>query len=125
MSGLTPDQVLELHEDLIDEHGGLHGVLDQGKLDSALAQPISVVFGVERYPTPAEQAAAYLYYVVEAHAFVDGNKRTAIACCLIWLRLQGVQHQMSEDRLFELTVLVADSGMQIGEIAQTIKEYLI
>ena len=67
-----------------------------GVLDSALAQPTSVVFGVERYLTPAVQAAACLYHVAEAHAFVD-RKRTAIACRLIWMRLQGVQHRTTED----------------------------
>ena len=117
MSGLTVEQVLELHEDLINEHGGAHGVLDLGKLESALEQPTGMYFGHMQYPALVQQAAAYLYYVAEAHAFVDGNKRTVVACCLIWLELNGKRHDMSEDSLFELTLMVADDGLEAEALA--------
>ena len=32
-----------------------------------------------------EVAAAYLYYLCNNHPFVDGNKRTALASCLVFL----------------------------------------
>ena len=34
---------------------------------------------------PIEMAAAYLFYLCRNHAFVDGNKRTALAACLVFL----------------------------------------
>ncbi len=34
---------------------------------------------------PVEIAAAYLFYLCRNHAFVDGNKRTALAACLVFL----------------------------------------
>ena len=125
MSGLTIPQVIELHEDLIADHGGLPGVLDLGKLDSALAQPVSQVFGVVRYRSAVDQAAAYLYYVVETHAFLDGNKRTAIACCLIWLQLNAVRHRMDEDFLFGLTLSVANGQFQPEQISALIGGHLL
>ena len=34
---------------------------------------------------PTEIAAAYLFYLCRNHAFIDGNKRTALAACLVFL----------------------------------------
>ena len=34
---------------------------------------------------PVEIAAAYLFYLCGNHAFIDGNKRTALAACLVFL----------------------------------------
>ncbi len=39
---------------------------------------------------PVEMAAAYLFYVCGNHAFVDGNKRTALATCLVFLSENGL-----------------------------------
>ena len=40
-------------------------------------------------PTHAEMAAAYLFHISQAHAFVDGNKRVAPAAALAFLYLNG------------------------------------
>src|SRR5438876_12408226 len=37
-----------------------------------------------------EIAAAYLFYLCRNHAFVDGNKRTALASCLVFLESNGL-----------------------------------
>lgn len=34
---------------------------------------------------PIETAAAYLFYICRNHPFIDGNKRTALATCLVFL----------------------------------------
>ena len=41
MKILSKEQILMLHEQLIDATGGLHGVRDEGLLDSALAAPFN------------------------------------------------------------------------------------
>lgn len=45
---------------------------------------------------PIEIAAAYLFYLCRNHAFVDGNKRTALAACLVFLELNDL---LTEDKL--------------------------
>ena len=34
---------------------------------------------------PIKIGGAYLFYLCRNHAFVDGNKRTALAACLVFL----------------------------------------
>ena len=38
---------------------------------------------------PIEIAAAYLFYLCRNHPFIDGNKRTALAACLVFLENNG------------------------------------
>ena len=45
---------------------------------------------------PMELAAAYLFYLCRNHAFVDGNKRTALAACLVFLESNNL---LSEEKL--------------------------
>ena len=84
----VPNQaVYIIHDRQIARHGGASGLRDEGLLQGALQRPInkwqyenSDTFGC---------AAAYAFGVAKAHAFVDGNKRTAFVTSVTFLRLNG------------------------------------
>jgi death-on-curing protein len=78
MNYLTVEQVLFIHARLIAETGGEHGVLDLGLLQSAVSRPHETYGGQNLYPDLFLKAAALLESLIGNHAFVDGNKRTAI-----------------------------------------------
>ncbi len=61
MKALSRDQVLRLHEALIDRFGGEPGVRNAGLLESALARPFAEFDGVEAHPEMHEKAAKKLY----------------------------------------------------------------
>ena len=81
---LTLQEVLAMHQSLIQQFGGSHGVRDIGVLESALARPQSGY-----YASAIEQAAALWESLNQNHAFVDGNKRIAFAAVDVFLRLNG------------------------------------
>ena len=82
---------------------------------SAIGQIRQSFGGQELYPTFEEKAATLLYLVVKNHAFVDGNKRIAAACFLLFLqqnqRLQSTRNTptVSNEALASLTLFVAAS----------------
>jgi len=86
---LTTEQVLFIHARLISETGGVHGVRDLGLLLSAVARPQATFDGQDLYPNLFLKAAALLESLVGNHAFVDGNKRTAITSTGLFLRING------------------------------------
>jgi len=86
---LTAEQVLFIHARLISETGGVHGVRDLGLLLSAVARPQATFDGQDLYPNLFLKAAALLESLVGNHAFVDGNKRTAITSTGLFLRING------------------------------------
>lgn len=82
-------EVLEIHVDQIERYGGSVGVRDLPLLLSALAMPTAEVRRVPGHGTLFEVAAAYLFHIAKNQAFVDGNKRTAMASALAFLDLNG------------------------------------
>ncbi len=102
-------EVLEIHVDQIERYGGTAGVRDLPLLLSALAMPTAGVRGVYVHGTLFEIAAAYLFHIAKNHAFVDGNKRTALTSALTFLDLNGVTVQATTDELVALVEgVVAD-----------------
>ena len=76
-----------IHDRQIARHGGASGLRDDGLLQNALQQPVNKrqYEGADTF----ECAAAYAFGIAKAHAFVDGNKRTAFVTCATFLRLNG------------------------------------
>jgi death-on-curing protein len=83
---LSLEQIIELHDALIEKFGGLIGIRERSLLESAVAAPMMAVFGEELHKTIYNKAAAYLFYIAKNDAFLDGNKRTATAAALSFLR---------------------------------------
>lgn len=81
--------VLTFHDRQITRHGGAPGLRDLGLLEAACARAVNrAAYGEADLHV---LAAAYAYGIAKAHAFVDGNKRTAFVTTLTFLRLNGLQ----------------------------------
>lgn len=69
----------------------------------------------EIYPTIEEKAAMLLYLIVKNHSFVDGNKRIAAACFLLFLQSNSLLYHpsgrsiISNEALASITLFVAAS----------------
>lgn len=99
-----------------------------GGFDSAVNQ-IKQGFGdQEVYPSIEEKAAMLLYLVVKNHAFVDGNKRIAAACFLLFLQRNGLLYTdsgeliISNEALASLTLFVAASK---ADEMETVRRLLV
>ena len=77
--------VKAIHTEVLAAHGGAPGIRDEALLESAVAAPQASMMGKPLISEPTEIAAAYLFYLCRNHAFIDGNKRTALAACLVFL----------------------------------------
>lgn len=79
---LDPDTLIALQSRLIDDYGGLHGLRDRGLLESAAARPVNKgAYGADF----ESQAAALMFGLAKNHAFLDGNKRIALAATTMML----------------------------------------
>jgi death on curing protein len=81
---LSVDEVLAIHERLIECFGGPPGVRDKGLLESALFRPQTGY-----YKDLIELAAALFESLILNHPFNDGNKRVAFFATDVFLRLNG------------------------------------
>ena len=85
LTHLTTSAVKAIHTEVLAAHGGATGLRDENLLESAIAAPQATMMGRPLISDPIEIAAAYLFYLCRNHPFIDGNKRTALASCLVFL----------------------------------------
>lgn len=81
----TVEAVKAIHAEVLTAHGGGAGLREEALLESAVAAPQATMAGEPLFTKPVEIAAAYHFYICRNHPFVDGNKRTALATCLVFL----------------------------------------
>ena len=120
---LSQDEVLALHADQIERYGGSHGIRDPGLLNSALSMPGATFGGQWLHGSLHEMAAAYLYHLVRDHAFIDGNKRVGLMAMLVFLGLNSLRLDATEDELVELVVDVAAGRVSKAEVAVFVKRH--
>lgn len=99
--------LMAVHEMQLAEHGGGAGLRDAALLESALARPLNLASYGE--PGAAALAAAYGYGIARNHAFIDGNKRTALVASELFLKLNGWQ-LVASDAECVLTMLAVAAG---------------
>ena len=83
------------------------GIRDAAALQSSVAMPRMAVFGTERYAALHEKAAAYCFFIIRNHPFVDGNKRTGFLVGLHFLLQNGVRPEFDQDEAYAILSRVA------------------
>jgi len=122
----TVEAVKAIHWEVLQAHGGSAGIRDEGLLDSAVAAPQATMMGKPMFSEPVEVAAAYLFYLCRNHPFIDGNKRTALATCLVFLSENGylIQEKLDVDAWEELVLDVAASQIDREETTKRLGKVL-
>lgn len=120
---LTLEEVLEIHRDEIERHGGTLGVRDNGLLESAVAAPQGGFGGHYLHSDLYEMAAAYLFHLVQNHPFLDGNKRVGAATTLVFLTMNGVETRITNQVLVDMVLAVAKGKVDKPAIAEFFRKH--
>ncbi|WP_168156173.1 type II toxin-antitoxin system death-on-curing family toxin [Corynebacterium sp. NML98-0116] len=114
--------VIDLNRSLIRQH---FNVIDQSKLEGALAAPLRTWAGQYLYQSPVERAAILLEQLTNAHAFLDGNKRTAWICGAVYLEQCGfVLEDVADEEIVEFMIEVAENTLGTEAIADWLIDHL-
>lgn len=117
---ISLDSALEIHREQITVFGGTHGLRDQVLLESALGQAEQTF----AYTGDLFKAAAqYCFSIARNHPFLDGNKRVAAACMLVFLLLNKVEPTMTSAELFEWTVQTAIGELSSSALAELLSKH--
>jgi len=113
---LTLDEVYRIHARSLAAHGGSEGVRDPGLVESALAAARNTF----DYANGDwfDLAASYAFHIAQAQAFIDGNKRTAVAAAMVFLALNGVYAQPSRWELYSAMIDVAGKKKTKADLAE-------
>jgi len=122
---LTLEQVLKLHQRIIEQSGGGIGIRDKGILESALAQPEMSYGGQDLYPTLIEKVSALGFSLINNHPFVDGNKRIGHAAIEVTLLMNGYEIQADVNMQEAVILAVAASKMDRETFLKWLQKHVV
>jgi death on curing protein len=108
------DVLRNVQRRLIDTYGGLHGIREEGGLESAIARPrnLAEYGGIS---SPGALGAALAWGIMKNHPFVDGNKRAAFAGLTIFLEINGFGLRCSDVEETAMILRIASNEMTEDE----------
>jgi len=68
-----------------------------------------------------EIAAAYAFHIAESQAFTDGNKRTAAASAIMFLRKNGVRFPVDDGSVYAAMIEIANKRLDKRGLAETLR----
>lgn len=113
---LSKELVIILHQELIDETGGSSGIKDEGLLESALSAPFHSYDNQDLFPSIYQKAARLGYGLARNHAFIDGNKRIGAHAMLVFLELNEIHINYSQDELSSIFLEIAAGKKGYAEL---------
>jgi len=117
----TLDDVTTAHARLIAKFGGALGFRDRGALEAAVARP-----QVGYYDDVIQEAAALWESLSQNHAFVDGNKRVAVAVTAAFLQVNGYKLEFNDLDAYEFLINLYEIGrMRFSELDAWLREHLL
>jgi death-on-curing protein len=120
MKRLTEETVTAMHSKLIAQSGGLDGARDVKMLDASVNSPFHTFGGEYLYPTIQTMAAHLAFSLIKNHPFLDGNKRIGMLSMLIFLEINGILVECTDDELVRLGQGLAESTLNEAELVEWI-----
>jgi len=111
---LCKSEVVDIQKKLIEEFGGIQGLRDEGSLESALASAENRAYYENANIIAC--AATYAYHLARAHAFFDGNKRIAAAVSEIFVEINGLKLNASNEQIVELFMDIASGNKTRNDV---------
>lgn len=118
MEPLTVRKIIEIHHDVVEEFGGVGGILAESTLEY-------LVFKAEGISDPFKKAALALYCIAAKHPFVDGNKRTAFLTAENILSRAGFFIQATDDEIVSFMLEVASYQITQFKIEEWVKNRVV
>jgi death-on-curing protein len=121
---ITEPTLLAVHAQQIERHGGAHGIEVKHTLLALVARP-RMRWADDQECDYADLAAAYLVGFGRAQGFADGNKRTGLACALVFLALNKLAVHVPPTELYTITMAVATNRADDAQVAAFLRTRIV
>ena len=118
---LTVAETAEIHRLMIERFGGSHGMRDLGALESALFRPQSGY-----YDDLIAEACALLESLAINHPFIDGNKRVAYGAMEIFLLINGMRVEATQQQIYRFMMRLFEANrFELAELEKWFRPRII
>ena len=122
---LTVADVVEINRRMIAHFGGIffegdNNLANRGSLEYVLEEIHGSLYGQELYPDLFQKAALIAWRIIVGHIFHDGNKRTGMESCRLFLELNG--HILKMDReIVDVALRIATHQIEFDDFVEWLK----
>ena len=120
----TLEDIITLHDKIVEQSGGSQGIRDLTLIDSAINTPFQTFGGFELYPTFEEKAARLAYNLTMNHAFFDGNKRIGAGALIFFLKINQRELLATDQEIIDLFLSVASKQKGYNELLEWVKGHI-
>lgn len=117
------EDVLIIHELIIETSKGKAGIRDFSLLHSAIFRPQASFGGEDLYPTLLNKASALVHSLLLNHPFNDANKRTALASTERFLNINGFVVIVAQKEKVKFTLDIESKKLNLEKIAKWLKSH--
>lgn len=121
---LTVPEIVSINRRMIEQFGGVFfgddNLLNPGSLDHALAEIQGSLFGQELYPDIIEKAAILGWRIIAGHIFRDGNKRTGMETCRLFLDLNDCNTRIDHENI-DMALAIASGNIQLADFVEWLR----
>ncbi len=117
---LSRAEIEHFHESSLAMFGGSAGLRDEAGFQSAIDQPKNTYY--YGCGDLFDIAAAYAFHLAQSQCFIDGNKRTGMACALNFLKANGVRHNFGLFELYDIMIAFAEHRMEKADLAKLFRD---
>ncbi|MGD0614598.1 MAG: type II toxin-antitoxin system death-on-curing family toxin [Verrucomicrobiota bacterium] len=118
---LSRAQIEAIHDDQLQQHGGLAGIRAPEGLESARARPLNLF--LHEKTDLAALVVTYAHGIIKNHPFLDGNKRTAFAAAAVFLDMNGVEITMTEQEATVMVLSLADGSITRKQFTELLRQH--
>ena len=101
-------------------HGGLAG---RRPFRRRPKRPLPILDGTEVFPSIQQKAARLGFGLVQNHAFVDGNKRIGAHVMLVFLALNHIELEYTQQELIDIILSIAAGNCSLEKLTNWIIEH--
>lgn len=112
------EDVLMIHDLIIEATGGKGGVRDFSLFHSVLSRPEASFGGEDLYPTLFNKASALVRSLLLNHPFNDADKRTALAATERFLDINGFIVTATQKQKVQVTLDIESKKLNLEKIAK-------
>ena len=113
---LNKDEIIEIHEKIVEETGGSGGIINEGLVDVVLSQ-------MKVSDDLIQKSIVLLFGLIQNHPFIDGNKRTALECLDVFLDYNNKNFKVENINEAEDIILkIAKNGISRNKVRIWIKK---
>ncbi len=124
IKALTIEEVIKIHDDILNNSGGLVGISLDKSLEAALNRAENYSF-YEDVNDLFEIASIYCIAIAQGHLFNDGNKRTAFAVMYNFLEINGYELNAKSEVIVDIMLKIAEKKLTKKELSKWIKESVL